>query len=115
ARLIAGVFAGRVRVQRAAQPLQRQRDLVRAPPPRALEHHVLEEMADAHLAGRLVHGPRMDPYADRCRADARHLLRQYDEPVAEIGTREAIRLQDPLRARPCVTAAADPFRRWRAA
>jgi hypothetical protein len=54
AALIHRVLARRVRVERAAECLERQRDLVCAAALGALEHHMLEEMRDAHDLARFV-------------------------------------------------------------
>src|SRR5712692_6297686 len=79
-----GVTGG-VGVERSAPRLERQRDLLRRTALGALEHHVLEQVGDAHLGAGLVgaRAPHPDPY--RHRADARDSLRQHDHTARRGG------------------------------
>src|SRR5688500_3868050 len=83
ARLIRRVLAGGVGVERAAERLQGQGDVLRAPRGRPLEHHVLEEMRHPHPIARLVHGRRADPRAECDRPYSRHVLGEYGQPVRQ--------------------------------
>jgi len=69
-----GVTRG-VGVERPAPRLERQRDLLRGTALGALEHHVLEQVGNAHLAAGLVGARAAHPDPHRHRADARSLSR----------------------------------------
>src|SRR5439155_1565418 len=72
-------------VERAAARLERQRDLLRRAALRAFEHHVLEQVRNAHLGAGLVGAgaPHPDPHCHR--ADARHPLGQHHNPARRGG------------------------------
>jgi hypothetical protein len=53
-RVVDRVFARGIGVERAAQCLELERDLLGTTPLRPLEHHVLEEVRNAHAVARLV-------------------------------------------------------------
>ena len=76
--------------------LERQRDLLRAAPSGALEHHVLEEVRHAHLLARLVQRSRAHPGPKRNRPHSRHVLREYGQ---SIGQRRCGELRAGLRSR----------------
>ncbi len=86
ARLIRGVLARGVRVERAAEHLERQRDLARRAVPRSLEHHVLEQMRDAHPLARLVHRSGTHPGAESNRPHSRHVLREYGQTIRQLSS-----------------------------
>jgi hypothetical protein len=83
--LIAGVVPAGESIEPATPDLELQSELARAPSLSALEHHVLEEMGDAHLATPFVRASRADVNTDRCRADTRQLFRKDDQPVRRCG------------------------------
>ena len=62
---IAGPLDAGLRVEVAADVLDRLGDIARAPPPRPLERHVLEQMRQAVLGDALVARARGDENADR--------------------------------------------------
>ena len=101
--LVAGVVAAGEGVEAAAAHLELERELPGRPPLGALEHHVLEQMGDAHLLGPLVRagGAHVDP--DGRRADARQPFGEDDQPVRRRGAEqpfvEANRVHDGLLLR----------------
>src|SRR5262249_22007152 len=88
ARLVDGVLARCVRVERTAQGLELQGDLLGASPRGALEHHVLEEVRHAETFRRLMHGGRAHPGPKRHRPHSRHVLREYGQPIWKYRTAE---------------------------
>ena len=71
--LVAGGVPPGVGVETAAPDLELQRQVARAAPLGALEHHVLEQMGDPHLLGPLVRAgrPDVDPDGGRPHAGQR--------------------------------------------
>ena len=88
--LIAGVVAAGEGVEAAAPDLELQRELLGGAALGALEHHVLEQMGDAHLLAALVGAGRAHLEAGGRRADARQLLGEDDEPVRRRGAEEPV-------------------------
>src|SRR5512140_767228 len=84
ARLIRCVLARRVCVERAAQHLERQRNLARRAMLRSLEHHVLEQMRHSHPLARLMDGCRANPGAESNRPHTRHVLREYGQSIRKL-------------------------------
>jgi len=81
--VVARVFLRRKRVELPADRVDRLSDVLRRPGGRALEEHVLDEVGDAALLGRLVPRAPRQPHADADRADLRHLLGENAEAVIE--------------------------------
>ena len=72
--VIAGVFLRREGVDLAADRIHLLRDFFGTPAGRALEEHVLDEVRDAGMLGRLVARAARQPDADRDRAHVWHPL-----------------------------------------
>ena len=70
----ANAFLGGESVHVAANRINLPGDIFRRPRFRALEHHVLDKVRDAIPFRILVARARLEPYADRHRADMWHLL-----------------------------------------
>jgi hypothetical protein len=83
ARVVGGGIEARGRVELATHLLDLLGDILRRTSGRSLEGHVLEQMRDAVLAVVLVAGTRGHPYAERNRAQMRHMLRNDSQTIAE--------------------------------
>ncbi len=81
ARLIRGVLARGVRIERAAQNLERQCYFPRGTVLRSLEHHVLEQMRHTHPLARLMDRSGPHPGTESNRPHSRHVLREYGQSV----------------------------------
>ena len=89
-RLVAGIVAAGEGVEAPAPHLELERQLLGRTPLGALEHHVLEQMGDAHLLAALVGARRAYVESRRRRADARQLLGEDDEPVRQRSAKEPV-------------------------
>src|SRR5437868_11072784 len=98
------MLAGGVGVERSTENLQSESQLLGAPRPRALEHHVLEHVGDAHLVRALVERCSTDPRPQCDRPYSRHVLREYGQPVRQNGTAQfrfgGLRSEGHSRERP---------------
>ena len=81
--VVAGVFLGGESVELAADRIDGLGDVLGAAAGGALEQHVLHEVGDAALLGRLVPRSPGQPDADADRADLCHPLGEDAEPVIE--------------------------------
>ena len=88
--LVHGVFTRCIGVERSTERLEFQRDLLGRAPRRALEHHVLEQMRDAHPVARLVQRGGADPGPERDRPHTRHSLREYGQSIGQHGAAESV-------------------------
>ena len=79
ARVVAHVLASGERIEMTAQRLEAARDRAGIAVLGPLEHHVLEEMGDPEILGRLVAGAAAHERADRDRAPLRHALGEHGE------------------------------------
>ena len=73
------------RVELAADRVHLLGDPARRPPLRALEDHVLEQVRDAAVRGRLVRRPDVRPHADGGGAHVGHRLGQHEQTVRKRG------------------------------
>ena len=80
-RLVDSVLARRIRVERAAECLEGERDLVRASRLGPLENHVLEKVRYAHAVARLVKRRGANPRTKGNRPHSRHVLREYGQSI----------------------------------
>src|SRR5690606_20806446 len=120
--LVAGGIATGVGVEAPAPYLERQRQLARIAPLRALEHEVLEQVCRAKRLRNFVRAGGTYPYAYGCRAQARQPFRYDDETIRRCGAPEPLveaeRLHQyatPSGAAPSGRAASGRARRPRAA
>src|SRR5579872_1237823 len=121
ARLIRRMLARRVGVERSAQHFERERDLARRARPGALEHHVLEEVRDAHALAGFVHRRGAHPGPETDRPYSRHVLREHGQSVGQrraaqsrvgLSPNRAHRRERPPRrerGRPCDSAPSPPL------
>src|SRR4051794_10247990 len=81
ASLIYGVLSRRIRVERTADSLERERNVFRAAPLSTLEHHMLEQVGHAHAFAGLVERCCAHPCSESNRPYSRHMLREYGQSV----------------------------------
>src|SRR3954465_4316667 len=102
--LVSGVLSRGVGVERAAEGLERQRQISGTPRRSALEHHALQHMGDAHLVGAFMRRSRAHPGPESDRPYSRHVFREYGQSVRENGTsqvrRGGLRCEGHSRERP---------------
>lgn len=79
----ANQFLGRKRVQVAADGIDGAGDILCRAAGGSLEQHVLDEVGDSVLFGRLAPRTGADPDADGDRAYVRHSLRNHTNAVTE--------------------------------
>jgi hypothetical protein len=84
--VVAGVFLRRERVDLAADRIDLLRDLLGVARRRALEEHVLDEVRDAGVIGRLVARAARQPDADGDRPHVRHPLGGETDTVGKHGS-----------------------------
>jgi hypothetical protein len=75
------VFSRGVRIERAAEHLERERNVLGRPIARALEHHVFEHVRHAHAFARLVNRGGTDPCPKCDRPHSRHGLREHGQSI----------------------------------
>ena len=85
ARVIGGIFAGRIGIHLAADRLDLLGDRLCRPPRRSFEQHMFQQVGDAVLRLGLVAGPATCPDADGRGLDSRHVIGCDAQPVRQRG------------------------------
>src|SRR6058998_2488756 len=106
ARLEGRGIARGIGVERAAPGLERESDLLRGPPLRPLEHHVLEQVGHTHLGPGLVSAGASNPDPHRYRPHVRHPLRQDGDAARRRGLEDLPVEPDRLLPHQCDRAGA---------